>query len=108
MSQSQAMDYEYIEGRIKFRRGTSGEWSFRNPVLLDGEPGYEADTGKFKIGNGIDTWQRLDYFLAKDADTPSDVSEAMFAIQQHIASETPHPVYDDGPSLLLLYKNAKV
>lgn len=26
----------------------------------------------------------------------------------HVHSETPHPVYDDGPSLLLIYENAKV
>lgn len=30
------------------------------------------------------------------------------ALQEHIDSETPHPVYDDGPSLTLLYTNAKV
>ena len=29
-------------------------------------------------------------------------------VAAHIESETPHPVYDDGPSLLLLYQNAKV
>lgn len=26
----------------------------------------------------------------------------------HASGETPHPVYDDGPSLKLLYENAKV
>lgn len=26
----------------------------------------------------------------------------------HVDSPTPHPVYDDGPSLALLYENAKV
>lgn len=29
-------------------------------------------------------------------------------LPQHVNSETPHPVYDDGPSLTLLYANAKV
>lgn len=27
---------------------------------------------------------------------------------EHINSETPHPVYDDGPDLTVLYENAKV
>lgn len=27
---------------------------------------------------------------------------------EHINSETPHPVYDDGPDLAILYENAKV
>ena len=26
----------------------------------------------------------------------------------HVNSPTPHPAYDDGPSLMLLYQNAKV
>lgn len=30
------------------------------------------------------------------------------ALLEHINSETPHPVYDDGPSLALIYENAKV
>lgn len=29
-------------------------------------------------------------------------------LPEHIASELPHPVYDEGPSLTLLYENAKV
>lgn len=27
-------------------------------------------------------------------------------LQEHINSSTPHPVYDDGPSLVLLFENA--
>lgn len=30
------------------------------------------------------------------------------AIKVHIDAENPHPAYDDGPSFLLLYMNAKV
>ena len=30
------------------------------------------------------------------------------AVITHINSTSPHPVYDDGPSLFLLYENAKV
>lgn len=30
------------------------------------------------------------------------------ALQAHISSPNPHPIYDDGPSLALLYQNAKV
>ena len=29
-------------------------------------------------------------------------------LHNHVISPTPHPVYDDGPSLSLLYQNAKV
>lgn len=29
-------------------------------------------------------------------------------LDAHVNSPTPHPIYDDGPSLFLLYQNAKV
>jgi hypothetical protein len=47
--------------QIQYRRGTETEWSSANPVLAIGEPGYETDTGKFKVGNGITNWNSLAY-----------------------------------------------
>jgi hypothetical protein len=38
-------------------------------------------------------------------DPGDDTTELLL---EHINAETPHPVYDDGPSLALLYENAKV
>ncbi len=35
-------------------------------------------------------------------------SSASALLDEHINSELPHPVYDDGPSFELLYQNAKV
>lgn len=37
-----------------------------------------------------------------------DATDAGGAVHAHIHSATPHPVYDDGPSLVLKYRNAKV
>lgn len=48
--------------QFKFRRDTSLNWNLRNPVLAEGEPGLETDTGKLKIGNGASTWSQLAYF----------------------------------------------
>lgn len=47
---------------IQFRRGTSTEWTSVNPILESGEPGYETNTGKFKIGTGYTIWTELPYF----------------------------------------------
>lgn len=44
-----------------FRRGTAAQWTSSNPVLGSGEPGFETDTGKMKIGNGSDDWGTLSY-----------------------------------------------
>lgn len=84
------------------RRDNSWVWTQRNPILAEGEHGYERDTGKFKIGTGVTPWNNLKYFI------PQDSTAAPLDLQEHIDNETPHPVYDDGPSLTLLYLNAKV
>lgn len=46
---------------IKLRRGTAAEWATANPVLAEGEPGFETDTGKQKIGDGTTAWNDLPY-----------------------------------------------
>ena len=47
--------------KVQFRRGTATEWTTANPVLSQGEAGYEHDTGRFKIGNGVSGWNSLPY-----------------------------------------------
>jgi hypothetical protein len=49
---------------IKFRRSTKLKWASINPVLALGEPGFEIDTGNFKIGDGVSRWLDLEYFRA--------------------------------------------
>jgi hypothetical protein len=48
---------------FQFRRGTASEWTLDNPVLHAGEPGFESDTGKLKMGDGVHAWSALEYFL---------------------------------------------
>lgn len=86
---------------IILRHGLAIEWYNVNPVLLEGEAGYETDTGKIKVGNGWSTWNALAYFAGDHGDLTARLTA-------HINSPTPHPVYDDGPSLALLYQNKKV
>ena len=52
---------EVIQHTYQFKRGTSQKWAAQNPVLRQGEPGFEYDTGKFKIGDGITPWNYLPY-----------------------------------------------
>lgn len=49
---------------IKLRRDTLTAFAAANPVLASGEPGYETDTGKMKIGDGVTAWNSLDYFVS--------------------------------------------
>jgi hypothetical protein len=49
--------------RMQQRRGTAEQWGLANPVLAPGEIGFETDTNQFKIGDGVNTWDDIDYFL---------------------------------------------
>lgn len=46
---------------IQLKRGSSTAWKRLNPVLAIGEPGFEKDTGRLKIGDGISSWNELPY-----------------------------------------------
>ena len=54
-------DKKIINHIYQFKRGTAQRWLEVNPILRQGEPGFEIDTGKLKIGNGITTWKDLPY-----------------------------------------------
>ena len=59
--------------RMQQRRGTAAQWistdSGSGPILAAGEIGYESDTNKFKIGDGVNHWLALDYFMDADSTT---------------------------------------
>lgn len=46
---------------IQWRRDTAGNWTANNPVLAEGEFGYETDNLLGKLGNGVDDWNTLPY-----------------------------------------------
>jgi hypothetical protein len=54
-----------MASKIKLRRGLAQEWLDANsasPVILSiGEPGFETDTHKLKIGDGTNDWADLPY-----------------------------------------------
>ena len=43
------------------RRDTAENWQNKNPILREGEEGYETDTGRRKIGDGMSGWNSLEY-----------------------------------------------
>lgn len=45
--------------RIQHRRGTAAQWAATNPVLADGELGFERDTKIVKVGDGTTNWTSL-------------------------------------------------
>lgn len=53
-----------INVRIKDRSDTEANWTSKNPVLLKGERAITDGTGKYKIGDGKNTWSALPYYEA--------------------------------------------
>lgn len=51
---------------FKLKRGNSANWATQNPLLEAGEPGFELDTGKLKVGNGVARWNDLKYIGGGD------------------------------------------
>lgn len=91
---------------VRQKIGRADSWTAKNPILADGQLGYERDGARrHKIGDGVTPWNDLPYAGGGNS---GDDSEAMLALDDHINAAEPHPVYDDGPSFVLLYENAKV
>ena len=58
---------------IQIRRDTTVNWNSANPILADGEMGFDTTNKKFKVGNGTTAWNSLDYNVASD--TPTALSQ---------------------------------
>ena len=53
------MEEKFKMALIQFKRGTSQRWSESDYILQVGEPGYDTDTGRMKIGDGVHLWKDL-------------------------------------------------
>ena len=47
--------------QIQIRRDTTANWNSVDPVLAEGELGYDLTEEKFKVGNGTTAWSGLGY-----------------------------------------------
>jgi len=87
------------------RRGTAAQWTAADPVLNAGEIGFESDTGKFKIGDGTNHWDDLNYFL--DAvDQGGSITDYVPLTQKDAASgvaslDSNKNVYVPGSSIII-------
>jgi hypothetical protein len=49
--------------RIQMRRGAATSWNATDPVLAEGEFGFDTTAGQLKIGTGNTSWTNLDYLV---------------------------------------------
>jgi Major tropism determinant N-terminal domain len=64
--------------KLQIRRGTAAEWSATNPVLADGELGWDTTNLEFKMGDGVTNWTALPYLLADDLAAKAPLSNPAF------------------------------
>lgn len=65
---------------FKLRRGKAAEWSQVNPILAQGEPAFELDTFKLKIGNGVMSYNELPYIADAAALQSSDSESSILFV----------------------------
>lgn len=63
------------------------EWASMNPILRNGEPGYDKTSGRLKVGNGHTRWTELN-FLSSDARLSDESLHAIYMLQTNPALRT--------------------
>ena len=85
-----------IKAVIQFRRGLAGDWVKVNPVLREGEPGFELDEGGLKIGDGIRPWNELEYITAQGVDIDDELSPvSVNPVQNKVITQTIQSIEDE-------------
>jgi hypothetical protein len=60
---------------IQFRRGTTKSWKDTKTKLASGQPGYDKEKHKLKIGDGKSSWEELPYVSGLDVEDILDSEE---------------------------------
>lgn len=112
---------------FELRRDLAIDWAGDNPILLEGEPGWEIDTNRLKFGDGFTAWNSLPYFGSQDLEAsqgsilfgrgdsgPGDVEELTIGSGLSITGTTlsaqtrPESVFYTADHTLTLSDNTKV
>ena len=57
--------FKTVKVQITLREDSSNVWEKLNPILKKAEFGYESNTGKLKIGDGVTAWNSLSYLIGE-------------------------------------------
>ena len=73
--------------RLQYRRDTKANWLKYNPVLMEGEVGYETDTHHQKVGDGVSTYSELEYEVGVGNITQETGDSESLVMSQKAVSE---------------------
>lgn len=80
--------------RFRMRRDTAAGWTSANPVLTLGEEGFETDTKKRKVGDGVSAWGVLPYDIGSAAPAlPVPATPIFWGSTVHRSGIVGRPVY---------------
>lgn len=82
------MAEQVLKTIFQLKRGQSTAWASANPVLRVGEPGYEIDTGKLKIGDGVKPWNTLRYLTDDEKDQIQNLESLINELQGIVGYES--------------------
>lgn len=83
--------------QIQVRHDTDTNWSSANPTLLAGEFGFETDTNRLKVGDGVTAWNSLPYGPSVNANNGSGFSNMVVQTSGAAASwSLPAQLLDGG------------
>ena len=90
--------------RIQLRRDTAANWATNNPILAEGEIGIELLSNKIKIGDGITSWNLLNYVYSEKIINDNllgsiDGTNNIFIIDNNILPDT-EELFVNGIKLL--------
>jgi hypothetical protein len=74
--------------KFQLRRAIASNWTSTNPILQAGEPGFETDTYKLKIGDGVTRWNGLMYIDQTGSTGPQGI--------QGVTGPTTSYIFDGG------------
>lgn len=79
---------------VQIRRDVAANWTSANPVLANGEQGFETDTRQTKVGDGATAWTSLNYTAGGGGASTwlglSDTPGSFSALQLVRANATPN------------------
>lgn len=73
--------------RLQYRRDTKANWLKYNPVLMEGEVGYETDTHHQKVGDGVSTYSELEYEVGVGNITQETGDSETLVMSQKVVTE---------------------
>ena len=71
---------------IQIRRDTAANWVVANPTLAQGELGFETDTLKLKLGDGVTAWNGLAYYSSAGTDiNGEDIRPSAVSVDRNLS-----------------------